>query len=177
MGLLKNFKRWKKIVIISGKYHVIRSLLPLLLTKGRAYLRSHVLYNVLQCTHCTGCNARFSVESYNQIIIFPFPDNIFLPFLSQFCNLGRREGRGEGGILILLWPSLLLIQSEIIINSRLWNDWNSVPFWVWVWTLTGREWSHFNKIITVLQFYSVIPETDIMIVTGTGEKLSESPSC
>ena len=29
MGLLKNFKRWKKIVIISGKYHVIRSWLDL----------------------------------------------------------------------------------------------------------------------------------------------------
>ena len=139
MGLLKNFKWWKKIVIISCKYHIIRSLLPLLLTSARAYHGSSPLYcTVLQCNgHCTDCSARFSVESYNQIIIFPFPDNIFLPFLSQLCNRGRREReRGEefwycydphccsfnpkliiiDSCLKLLKFTLCLIPSETIIN-------------------------------------------------------------
>ena len=51
MGLLKNFKRWKKIVIISGKYHVIRSLLPLLLTRAERILVA--LYCIMYCSALT----------------------------------------------------------------------------------------------------------------------------
>ena len=47
MGLLKNFKRWKKIVIISGNHHVIRSLLPLLLAWAERILVA------LYCTYST----------------------------------------------------------------------------------------------------------------------------
>ena len=154
MGLLKNFKRWKKIVIISGNHHVIRSLLPLPLTRPERILVA--LYcTVLQCTHSTGCNARFSVESYNQIIIFPFPDNIFLPFLSQLCKLGRREGRARNSDIVMT----LIAAHSIWNNYRLASEMTEIQsHWVCVWTVTGREWSHFNKIITVLQLYSVIPE-------------------
>ena len=137
---------------------------------GRAYLGSPVLCNVLQCTHSTGCNARFSVESYNQIIIFPFPDNIFLPFLSQLCKLGRREGRARNSDIVMT----LIAAHSIWNNYRLASEMTEIQsHWVWVWTVTGREWSHFNKIITVLLGNS----RDIMFVTGAEEKLSEPPSC
>ena len=125
MGLLKNFKWWKKIVIISCKYHIIRSLLPLLLTSARAYHGSPLYCNVLQCNvYCTDCSARFSVESYNQIIIFPFPDNIFLPFLSQLCKRGEERERGESavsgrGIWYCYDPHCCSFNPKLIISDSL----------------------------------------------------------